>query len=383
LTRTLIVASAGAGKTQRIISEAKFQAASGKNILVVTYTENNQKELLHRYSGDAKFFTVKGLFSFLLEDIVRPYQRCFFSTRISTINFNSGGDPHKVNGRTIPGRKEALPDGMLNPVYYLTKCEKKAHTTYLAKLATKIMKKREKEVLARLEDIYSHIYIDEVQDLVGWDYEVLKILSKSKLMKITCVGDFRQTIYDTSSASKGPKSTKQKLEKFVSMNFDVKNLAVSRRSVKGICDFSDTIHSNEGYKKTLSLTVNLPYHNYHTGVFCVRESYVNEYIREFSPVILRHGVNSGKRYNEMDVKKINFGKSKGLSFDRTLIIPTQAYLRFISGEKNIFSADKTEASKNKLYVASTRAKYSTAFVVPDSQVDKCLLSEWKKDWSLP
>ena len=156
MSRKLIIASAGAGKTHRIISEAKNHVAHGNKVLVVTYTENNQKELLSRFtstSSEGQLFIVKGLFRFLLEDIVRPYQSCFFSDRIETINFNSNGDPHKRNGRTILGRKELLDCGNLNPDYYLTKCKKKAHTTYLAKLAFKIMKERENEVLDRIESI--------------------------------------------------------------------------------------------------------------------------------------------------------------------------------------------------------------------------------------
>jgi len=162
LSRKVVIASDGAGKTHRIISEAGDYANQGNTVLVVTYTENNQKELISRFSSlnlDNDKFVVKGLFSFLLEDVVRPYQRCAFGERIETINFNSNGDPHKRNGRTIPGRKDLLVCGSLNPDYYLTQCRKKAHTTYLSKLASKIMKLKEKEILDRLGGIYKHIYL--------------------------------------------------------------------------------------------------------------------------------------------------------------------------------------------------------------------------------
>lgn len=138
MSRKVVIASAGAGKTYRIISEAGDYVKKGNKVLVVTYTENNQKELSTRFSLlnlDNDKFVVKGLFGFLLEDIVRPYQRCAFSERIETINFNSNGDPHKRNGRIIPGRKELLACGSFNPDYYLTQCRKKAHTTYLSESA--------------------------------------------------------------------------------------------------------------------------------------------------------------------------------------------------------------------------------------------------------
>jgi superfamily I DNA/RNA helicase len=383
LSRNLIIASAGAGKTHRIISEAVVHVEKGNKVLVVTYTENNQKELISRFPSshiEGNKFVVKGLFSFLLEDIVRPYQRCVFKDRIETINFNNNGDPHKINGRTIPGRKELLDSGSLNSDYFLTKCRKKVHTTYLSKLASKIMKERCGDVLERLERIYKHIYFDEVQDLVGWDYEVLKLLSKSKYIAITCVGDFRQTIYDTSVATKGPKSSEQKLNKFRAIKFEEEHLAISRRSVQDICDYADLVHKDEGYQRTVSTEVNLPeYIKHHVGVFCVRESNVREYIQEFKPVLLRHSISSGKQYNDINIKKVNFGKAKGLGFDRTLIIPTKPYVRFILGDNCVFDSDKTEGPKNKLYVAITRARYSATFVLPDNQVEECTLPEWKKD----
>lgn len=383
MIRKVVIASAGAGKTHRIISEAGCYAIQGDKILVVTYTENNQKELISRFSSlnlDNDKFVVKGLFSFLLEDIVRPYQQCAFGGRIETINFNSDGDPHKKNGRTIPGRKELLPCGSFNPDYYLTQCRKKAHTTYLSKLASKILKLKEKDILDRLGGIYKHIYFDEVQDLVGWDYEILKALDKSKSFLITCVGDFRQTIYDTSVASKGPKSSKQKLDRFRRMKFDEEHLAVSRRSVQSICDYADDIHFDEGYKKTISTIAEVPEcFGDHVGVFCVSESNAIAYINEHKPVLLRHGVSSGKMFNEVNVKKINFGKSKGLGFERTIIVPTKPYIKYILGDRAVFDGNKSEESKNKLYVAITRARYSVAFVLPDNQVSKCNLPEWKKD----
>lgn len=62
---------------------------------------------------------------------------------------------------------------------------------------------------------------------------------------------------------------------------------------------------------------------------------------------------------------LTFGSSKGLGFDRILIIPPQKHIKFIGGDVDVFKADKTEESRNKLYVAITRARYSLAFVVED------------------
>jgi len=49
---------------------------------VVTYTTSNQQELRRRFLAafgkHSDRFVVKGLFSFCLEDMVRPYQQVLF-----------------------------------------------------------------------------------------------------------------------------------------------------------------------------------------------------------------------------------------------------------------------------------------------------------------
>lgn len=64
---------------------------------MVTYTTNNQAELRSRfvelYGKSSDDFVVKGLFSFYLEDLVRPYQNVVFPERISTTAFTEH-NPH-------------------------------------------------------------------------------------------------------------------------------------------------------------------------------------------------------------------------------------------------------------------------------------------------
>ncbi|MGQ6317839.1 3'-5' exonuclease, partial [Serratia sp. IR-2025] len=111
-------------------------------------------------------------------------------------------------------------------------------------------------------------------------------------------------------------------------------------------------------------------------VFVIKDSDVNKYLDEFKPTIIRLNSESGKKYNIDKLLKITYGKSKGLGYDRTLIIPTKNYIDFICGNKNIFDDQKTESSKNKLYVAITRARYSVAIVFPDIIPETCELTIW-------
>jgi DNA helicase-2/ATP-dependent DNA helicase PcrA len=63
-----------------------------------------------------------------------------------------------------------------------------------------------------------------------------------------------------------------------------------------------------------------------------------------------------------------FGSCKGLGFDRVLMIPPDKHLKFVGGSAKVFDRDKTDESRNKLYVAITRARYSLAFLVEDKKV---------------
>jgi len=92
LAPKLILASAGAGKSERIAKDALERAAAGEKVLLLTYTINNQAELVQHICRLNKFqpanIVVKGWFTFLLEDMVRPYQRCVLTDRVSRICFD-------------------------------------------------------------------------------------------------------------------------------------------------------------------------------------------------------------------------------------------------------------------------------------------------------
>lgn len=369
----LIIASAGAGKTQTIVDDAVERSRAGQKVLILTYTENNQTELVHRLGqggGKMQHIHVKGWFSFLLEDMIRPYQQCILSERVSGTIFDES-DPHKRNSRNIPGLSEK-PRGVYNPAYFVSS-NNNAHTHYLSKLAFRVCeetgaprrvnRKLYKTGLpvGRLEQIYDAIFIDEVQDLVGWDYELIRLFSVANETDIVCVGDFRQTVYRTTWASKKPTTNTQKMDKFRELGFEFEHLNISRRCIQDICGLADSIY-DEGYPETLSHVDTIPDGIAdHRGLFAVRRVDFEAYMRVFDPMILRV---------KKDIEKelcagrhaVNFGASKGMGFDRTLIIPTGKQRAFISGDPTAFAADPTDKPKNLFYVGVTRARYSVAFV---------------------
>jgi DNA helicase-2/ATP-dependent DNA helicase PcrA len=76
-------------------------------------------------------------------------------------------------------------------------------------------------------------------------------------------------------------------------------------------------------------------------------------VASFSPVILRHS----RVTDTMGLKAINFGTSKGRTFDRVMIFPTKPMLKYLDD-------GDVEKLKDpaKFYVAVTRARHSVAFV---------------------
>lgn len=380
MPNTLCIAGAGAGKTLKIITESIAEIKRGGKVLVVTYTTSNQQELRHRFQAAfgkcSDRFVVKGLFSFYLEDMVRPYQQALFVRRIDGIFFNDH-NPHLKPKTTymIPGRKEQLEDKSYNPSHFLTKCRTRAHTGFLAKLATRLAAVTKNAAAVRLGEIYSQVYFDEVQDLVGWDYEVLRILNKAMKSAVTCVGDFRQTVYDTSFGHKAPLTGAEKIAAFKSMGFKEETLAFNWRCIQSICTIADAVHKG-AYEATKSAVCDIPPEfASHLGAFIIKQSDVTEYIAVYDPMVLRWQVTSGTKILPSQARCYNFGSSKGLGFDRVLILPADSQMHFILDGVANFPAD-AEIAQNKMYVAITRARYSLGFIVPDKKAEGLRFPVW-------
>ncbi|MCD9489398.1 AAA family ATPase [Photobacterium phosphoreum] len=364
MTKKLFIACAGAGKTTQIVEESIALTEAGTKVLIITYTRSNQNELLKKFEElggrHNELFVVKGWYSFILEDVIRPYQQCIFSKRIGGVYLNSN-NPHIREGRNISGRGEKI-DARYNPKHYLTS-KNQAHTEFIAKLACRIIKTSKVDISERIGAIYGRIYLDETQDFAGWDFDLIKLLTKSKELDIHALGDFRQTIYHTSSKPKKPASSAEKRVEYVKMGFEIEEMNNCRRSVASICAFADTVHAGEGYTATVS-KVDTPKNVSHIGIHYVAPNNIDLYIKQHNPLILRHSANSGKMLDKYD-NLMTFGESKGKTTEHVLIHPTEPFIKFLKGHAKPFGASATATSQNKLYVAITRARYSVAFIVEE------------------
>ena len=89
----IIIACAGSGKTTRLVTEAL--ANRDRRIAFVTYTNNNIREIIKRFSelnsGVPKHVDVVTWFGFLLRECARPYQRSKYAEkRIESLLFVNG-----------------------------------------------------------------------------------------------------------------------------------------------------------------------------------------------------------------------------------------------------------------------------------------------------
>jgi superfamily I DNA/RNA helicase len=186
----LIVAAAGSGKTEYIIRAA---LDSTKRILIVTYTNENLDVIRARLKKAAGIIpvhiTIQSWYGFLLKEAVRPYQNALYEgARVSTLNFEAVPDHLRyVSASDIDN-------------YFFTKTGK-IYRDRVSDFSCKCNAESNGRTIDRLTKMYDHIFIDEVQDMAGWDLEFLDLLLNSSI-ELTFVGDVRQATYATNNARK-------------------------------------------------------------------------------------------------------------------------------------------------------------------------------------
>jgi hypothetical protein len=164
---TIKMCAAGSGKTWGICNDALSVVgeAQGKRALITTYTnkgvETVNNEIAKQNLGvPSSRIVIKSWFQFLMSELIRPFQSYItsintlksfdFSDRYGKINFAPKGTPR----RYISGR------------YYVMK-------DFASELAVCLNELSRGAVISRLEKVYSHIFIDEFQDMAGYDFKYL------------------------------------------------------------------------------------------------------------------------------------------------------------------------------------------------------------------
>lgn len=359
---TLIVSVAGSGKTTYLINES-LKVKEGR-VLITTYTEANELEIRKKFMEINRSIpdnvTIQTWFSFLIKHGVKPFQGSVFSEDIRgmvLVNEASGIWFTNKKGVKIPYTEEKE----LKKHYFTA--NNKLFSDKLAKFVVRCDQKSNGAVIDRLSRIYSHIFVDEVQDLSGNDLEILMLFFKSKIV-IRLVGDPRQVTYLTHNEKLHSKYKDGNIREFVLekcknglCTVDDQSLGFSHRNPAEICSFSSSLYPELPESLPCKCPGCRSKSDPHTGIFLVKSSDLEKYKSRYQPVILRHQLAEEPEYN--------FGKSKGLGFDHVLIYPTGPLLKYlVDGKLTKIEKGKIKPAFDiaKFYVALTRARFSAAIV---------------------
>lgn len=338
----IVLAAAGSKKTGSIVEDVV--GVSSSNVLVTTYTNENTAQLKQRIANALGGVMpvniyVSSWFRFLLADCVKPYQNAIVDTNeIRSVNFHSDR-PRYV--------------GVADGKRYFIDSNKDIYRDATSDFVVRVNANTDGAVIRRLEMAFDYIFVDEVQDLVGYDLELLKLLLKSDI-RITLVGDTRQYTYRTNNSRKNNKYQGFGMHDWCnemkeSGLVEIEERTHSYRCNQAICDFADSLYPD--LPNTTSLNTEVTGHD---GIHEISDDEVHSYVERYKPIILRWD----KRRDTLGYEAINFGASKGSTYDRVLIFPTSNMKKFLRTRNPEDAGDLS-----KFYVAVTRAKYSVAFVV--------------------
>lgn len=364
----VIFAAAGNGKTYNICKQALALAEkTKKDILIVTYTHEGVRAIETEYRKQNcgvidKNVIIKTWYSFLLSDLIKPYQ-CLLNLKYKhykqEINFDI---PENLISTIAFYQDEPIPRWYKSGhVQYYLNGAWDIRKDNVSNLACLCINHSKTKVISRLEEIYDYIFFDELQDYAGYDLDVFLHLFSSQI-PIQCVGDYKQATFRTNNSGKNSAYRDEKIKDFFVMH-QKKNICeieydkTTRRFNQSICSFVNTIHNDiDNMISTNPECIDMSIEN--TGVFIISKEDIEIYCRFYSPTILRYGKGCKIPF-EHNCDVFNYGASKGATFERVVILPVGTVIPFIKNQTPISSAQ----TRSKFFVACTRAKHSVVFVL--------------------
>lgn len=339
MDRKLILAVAGSGKSSFMIDKLNLD----QRFLLVTYTENNvanlTQKIIHKFGYEPQNITLLSYFQFLIRVCYRPFLKDAIQAR--GIYWKT---PDKY---TLMLKRD-------NPKFFMTS-DRYIYHNRLAKLCQDncLIDIRE-----RLERFYDCFMFDEIQDLGGHDFNFITALFPLK-MEVFFVGDFYQHTFDTSNDGVVNKSLYKQYSQYIKkwkntgISIDTQTLDKSYRCSPSICRF---------VTKQLGISID-SHRSDEVQITMVEEE--NEAVKlYYDKNIVKLFLQESYKYN---CYAINWGASKGLDdFSDICVILNATTLKAFKTDN---FADLSSETRNKLYVACTRAKGNIYFV-PHNLVKK-------------
>jgi DNA helicase-2/ATP-dependent DNA helicase PcrA len=390
----LIISVAGSGKTTYLVNEA-LTLPKTEQVLITTYTEANEAEIRNKILEKKRYIpsniTVQTWFSFLLQHGVRPYQgsmnNLLWDNEIKGMLLSEGRSGKKMrpdgNQVVINGHPQFWGEDNFQKHYFTSNW--KIYSDKISKFIVGCNKASNNAIIERLSKIYDNLFIDEVQDLAGYDLELIKLFFKSYI-RVLLVGDPRQVTYLTHQSGKHKKKYSNgrvkdflidKCKSLLSTDsIDETTLIKSHRNNKEICNFSSKLYPEYESSEPCNCKSCRMEIIEHEGIFIIKTKEISAYLKKYKPVQLRW---SKRTATDCDYPAINFGESKGLTCNRVLIYPTDKMEKWLKDHSYRFLGNnnkETVGVRAKFYVALTRARHSVA-IVYDYKDDE-VISDIKK-----
>jgi len=330
MDKRVVFAVAGSGKTSHIINSLNVDSRA----LILTYTDKNlanlKQRVLKKFGELPKGIKIYSYFQFLYSFCVRPLLGHELKTKGINWNF-----PPKFKKST-------------NLDYYIDS-NSRLYSNRIAKLLEQT--DAIGEVVERIEKYFDDIYIDEVQDFGGHDFNFLIQIAVAHI-NILLVGDFYQHTFDTSRDGNVNGSLhndyikyKTRFEK-AGVVVDEMLLSHSYRCSDNVCSFV-----------TQSLLIDISSHRQDvTNVELIECEIHAKKLFECSETVKLFYQSSNKYQGFTE----NWGATKGEDcyHDVCVVLNPNTLKHFNNGNLPELAAQ----TKNKLYVACTRAKNNLYFV---------------------
>lgn len=337
MDKRVIFAVAGSGKTTHIISQLDEFSRS----LVITFTNNNyanlRKKIIEKFGYLPSNIKIVTYFTFLHSFCYKPF--LLFKYRTKGIEYH------------------------VNPNYFV-KGKDRFITKYNRLYYNRISKILDEDgvienVNHRLTKYFDNLFIDELQDFAGHDFNFLSSITRANL-NMTFVGDFYQHTYDTSNDGRVNISLHNNYDMYkkkfseMGLEVDTTSLNSSHRCSPTVCDYITdnvgiVIHSHRSDQTIVKYVVDME-----EGTEIIKS---NDIVKLFWQ----------KHYN-YNCFSSNWGESKGADHynDVCVVLYKSIKKPFQNGKINALS----QRIKNKLYVACTRARGNLYFLEEDKFFNK-------------
>lgn len=326
MDKRIVQAVAGSGKTYYLINTLNLE----DRIFLITYTRQNQKILLNRIEEKFGYMPnnikVFGLFQFLYSFCLRPLHRPI----LNKISFK---------------RPDFYENDIVGDMIYSSRISKFLLANYRIQLTY------------RIEKYCDKIFVDEVQDLGGDDFDFILFLGGLNI-DVLLVGDFYQGTYTSSTRGNKNRKIKEDEEHFFMQlkkngyKKDTTTLSKSRRCSKEICDF---------VKKHLYIDIESNRDNIGDIIEIKDLDLIKKLILDDSIPKLYYRLADSHLGNTN-----NWGNSKGLTYDNVCVVLNKKTYDFY--KKNKLSELPRE-SKAKFYVACTRSK-GNVYLIDEELITK-------------